>query len=470
MITYDFSTRGTQPKYEFLYRCIRADIRTGVIPGSSKLPSKRELAHHLNVSVSTIEQAYDLLVSEGYIQARPGSGFYVTPGKDEGTYQDTAQDEAQDEDDSIDFSSNRCSQMLFPADTWARLMRKTLSERDPELFETVPFNGLLRLRQAIAGYLYEFKGMKVRPECIIIGAGTEYLYGRLLQLFGDRRCIGIGEYGSVNLFNVSQGKSTLWDCFSVDKQGLRLDNLEGSPAEAIHVSPANHFPTGAVLSDERREQLIEWANERPERYIIEDDYDSELRYFGRSKPPLFTQDTGEKVIYLNTFSKTLVPSLRISYMVLPKTLMEIYRKQLSFFSCTVSSFEQLTLAEFIMGGYFERHIHRLRRYYSKQRAAFIDAIMASPLTSIATLIDMEVGTHLLMHVNTNLSDQEIAQAAQDKGLRLSMLSDYCIEQTVRNTHYAVINIASVESGKIDSMVGMLSEIFAEDIKRHQKTN
>lgn len=469
MITYDFSGRGTQPKYEYLYRCIRADIRTGTMPGDSKLPSKRKLAQHLNVSVSTVEQAYDLLVSEGYVQARPGSGFYVTRGKDEGTYQDSdiaANDEAE-EDASIDFSANRCSQNLFPADTWARLMRKTLSERDPDLFETVPFNGLLRLRKAIAAYLYEFKGMKVAPECIVIGAGTEYLYGRLLQLFGDRRCIAIGEYGSMNLFNVSQGKSTLWDYFNVDDLGLCIDELESSPATAIHVSPANHFPTGTVLSPDRQRKLIEWANGKPERYIIEDDYDSELRYSGRPNPPLFTQDDGDKVIYLNTFSKTLVPSLRISYMVLPRTLMEIYRQQLSFFSCTVSSFEQLTLAEFIMGGYFERHIHRLRRYYSKQRAAIINAIEQSPLTSIATLNNMEVGTHLLMHVNTHLTDHEISEAARQRGLRLAMLSDYCVLQTVHNTHYAVINIASVESGRIPEMVDMLIDIFKEDLLRSQ---
>ena len=170
----------------------------------------------------------------------------------------------------------------------------------------------------------------------------------------------------------------------------------------VHVSPANHFPTGAVLGTQRRSQLLKWANERPERYIIEDDYDSELRYAGRPKPPLFTQDSGGKVVYLNTFSKTLVPSLRISYMVLPNTLMEIYRKQLGFYSCTVSSFEQLTLAQFISGGYFERHINRLRRYYDKQRTLILNAIRESPLMSIATLGNMDVGTHILITAERNL--------------------------------------------------------------------
>jgi GntR family transcriptional regulator/MocR family aminotransferase len=431
--------RSGLPKYEYLHRCIRNDIRTGILPARTRLPSKRELSHHLGVSVSTVEQAYDVLVSEGYLEAKPGSGFYVCPNRDEGTYR--AVHEAERAEVSVlDMKGNRSSQMLFPSETWARLMRRTLSERNPELFETVPFNGLHALRQAITANLYEFKGIYASPEQVVIGAGTEYLYGRLLQLFGSRCTIAIGDYGSKNLFSVSQGTSTQWEYLPVDDHGLCLDTLGESGADVVHVSPANHFPTGAVMSADRREQLLRWTSQEPQRYIIEDDYDSELRYSGRSMPALFAQDHAGKVIYLNTFSKTLVPSIRISYMVLPRPLMELYRRQLSFYSCTVSSFEQMTLAHFISGGYFERHIMR-----------------------IATMHPATVGTHLLMHIDTTMGDGQIAQEAARHGMHLSMLSDYCVNPTTYHLGCVVINMAGLVGEQVDRAIEVLEDVFAQDI-------
>lgn len=469
MITYDMTQRAGVPKYEYLHRCIRNDIRTGILPGGAKLPSKRELSHHLDVSVSTVEQAYDVLVSEGYLEAKPGSGFYVCPNRDEGTYRAVHEVE-QAEASVLDTKGNRSSQMLFPSETWARLMRRTLSERNPELLETVPFNGLLALREAITANLYEFRGVYASPEQVVIGAGTEYLYGRLLQLFGSRCTIAIGDYGSKNLFSVSQGMSTRWEYLPVDNHGLCLDTLGESGADVVHVSPANHFPTGAVMSVERRAQLLRWVTEEPQRYIIEDDYDSELRYSGRSMPALFAQDNAGKVIYLNTFSKTLVPSIRISYMVLPRPLMELYRRQLSFYSCTVSSFEQMTLAHFISGGYFERHIMRLRRHYDKQRRAVIAALQQSKLMRIATMHPATVGTHLLMHIDTTMGDEQIAQEADRRGMHLSMLSDYCVNPTAYSLGCVVINMAGLVGEQVNHAIQVLEDIFAQDLVKAETSN
>lgn len=464
MITYDIAKRKGLPKYEYLHHCIRNDIRTGQLSANAKLPSKREFSRHLGVSISTIGQAYDLLVSEGYIEARPGSGFYVCPNRDQGTYQ--SQSYLRERvDDALNMTENQSPQALFPAETWARLMRKTLSERDPELLETVPFSGLLALRLAIVSHLYEFKGICASPDQVVIGAGTEYLYGRLLQLFGSRCTIAIGDYGSKNLFNVTQPMGTRWDYFDVDKEGLCLGTLEESPADVVHVSPANHFPTGAVMSQQRRSQLIKWASHSPQRYIIEDDYDSELRFSGRALPSLFAQDDNGKVIYLNTFSKTLVPSIRISYMVLPLPLMELYRKQLSFYSCTVSSFEQYTLAQFISGGFFERHIMRLRRHYDRKRISLLAVLEESPLMSIANIQPSEVGTHLLMHVNTRLSDDQVKESARKAGMHLSMLSDYCVRPSIYNISCIVLNVASIPQSKIPDAVKVLELVFADDIAR-----
>lgn len=475
MITYDLEARGRQPKYEYLYRCVRRDIRQGVLAPGTRLPSKRALAGHLSVSVSTVEQAYDMLVSEGYVEPRPGSGFFVCAGRDGGTYGsaehgEDGQARAASESPAVcfDVKANRCSLNLFPIDTWSRIMRKTLSDRNDVLFETVPFNGLEVLRRAIATHLYEFKGIRTSPDRIIVGAGTEYLYGRLLQLFGPNCTIATGQIGTGKLVEVSRGAGTQWDFRPMDEHGMRVDGLEDSVASVVHVSPANSFPTGAVMPAERRAQLLAWAHAKPERYIVEDDYDSELRFNGRALPALYTQDDHDKVIYMNTFSKTLVPSLRISYVVLPEALMDLYRRQLSFYSCTVSSFEQCALAEFITRGYFERHINRLRRYYSVQRSAVLRALEESPLARIAQLHTVDVGTHLIVQVETRLSDQEIRHAAAERGMHLAMLADYCLKPTIFEVHRIVLNFASIEPEQIQDAVNVLVDVFRDDIRRVQQ--
>ena len=310
------------------------------------------------------------------------------------------------------------------------MRRKYLSEGNLALFDTVPFNGLARLREVISRYLYEFKGIHASPDCIIVGAGTEYLYSRLLQLFGNRTVVAIGDPGYKKFADISKSMGILWEYLPVDDEGILVNTLAESPAEVVHVSPANHFPLGIEMSSDRRRALLDWVNKDPHRYIIEDDYDSELRFGGRAQPSLFTQDFNQKVIYLNTFSKTLVPSLRISYMVLPKALMELYTRQLSFYSCTVSSFEQDALARFIENGYFERHVNRLRRYYDKQRHSIVQALEKSSLMNIASISNPLVGTHLILSVDSQLSDEEISHKAQDLEMHLAMLSDYCINLTV----------------------------------------
>ena len=468
MITYNLEERTGCSKYEYLYRCIRSDIRSGAIQAGTRLPSKRVFAEQLEVSVTTVEQAYDLLVSEGYVQARRGSGFYVSPGRAFGRRIDPRALTTDEEDSwtppDFDFKANKCSLQLFPKNTWLRIMRRTLSEGNQELFETVPFNGLASLREAIASYLYESKGIVASPSRIIVGAGTEYLYSRLLQLFGMRTVMAIGDPGYKKLGEISRSRGTLWEYIPVDEEGIIVDALRESSAEVIHVSPANHFPLGIEMSPQRRTQLLKWAAEGAERYIIEDDYDSELRFSGRAQPPLFTQDAHQKVIYLNTFSKTLVPSLRISYMVLPKPLMELYSSQMSFYSCTVSGFEQDALARFISGGYFERHINRLRRYYEKQRAAVVEAIEKSSLREIAQVGNIHTGTHFILSVNSEMSDSEIVEAAHSLGMHLAMLSDYCAYPTARMFHHVVINFASIDPSQIEPAVHVLEQVFARDIE------
>ncbi len=464
MASYDMANRKGLSKYHYLHHCIRDDIRSGALAAGNRLPSKRAMALDLDVSVNTVERAYAQLVSEGYLEARPGSGFVVRAGMRDAVFAKPSFEEDEYADTSaLDLRANRCSLELFPFDTWARMMRQVLSEHDTALLETVPFNGMLPLRRAISAYLYESKGIRVSPSLIVIGAGTEYLYGRLLQLLGLHRIIAIEDPGYKKFADVSRSYGTLWEYIPLDEQGASVTALENGRADTVHVSPANHFPSGTVMSQTRREELLAWVNKEPGRYIIEDDYDSEIRHEGHALPPLITQDKSGRVIYLNTFSKTMVPSIRISYMILPEQLMTLYRQHLSFYSCSVSSFEQIALAKFISEGYFERHINRMQRYYRGRRQFVLDAFAESKISSIAEVVGGQMGTHLLFHIRTGKSDLEVKQMAAERGVSIAMLSDYCARPSAQTANSIVMNFAAVSDMNMRKVMAVLEDIFASDI-------
>jgi GntR family transcriptional regulator/MocR family aminotransferase len=340
-------------------------------------------------------------------------------------------------------------------------MRKTLYQEDDSLYMTPPYNGLYILREAIAQYLEDERGMSVDPSQIIIGAGTEYLYGRLTYLFGRHSIFGFEDPGYRNLAAITESFGNMCRFIPSDENGLRVDLLDDSGVDIVHVSPANQFPTGRTMPVRRRAELIEWVNLVKKRYIIEDDYDSEFRYRGRYIVPMFADGACERVIYMNTFSKTMLPSLRISYMVLPKDLVERYRETVSFYSCTVSSFEQYTLAHFISEGYFARHINRLKNYYRKIRLSLIKAVQESKLGAISEIIEHNAGTHFLLDVRTKLSSEEIRSAAKKADINLRMYSDYCISVPKELDRAIVVNYAGVLEERIPEMVERLEMMFPE---------
>lgn len=462
MLTYDLEQRGSTPLYEYLYQCIRQDIITGRLRAGERLPSKRTLAQHLSVGIITVANAYAQLAVEGYITSQEKQGYFV---EDVSNYRlrrkqpTAALPEAPEQEYFADFKANRISLQNFPLATWSRLMRETLSLQNDELLKTVPYKGVYELRKAIADYLAQNRAMQVDPAQIIVGAGTEYLYGRLLQMFGPACTFAIEDPGYKKFAAISASYGNPWKYIPIDENGLKIDALEDSGADVVHISPANHFPTGIVMPITRRLELFEWVNRIRKRYIIEDDYDSEFRYNGRFILPLYAQDTQNRVIYINTFSKSLVPSLRISYMVLPRRLLERYEATMSFYSCTVSSFEQYTLARFISQGYFERHINKMKLYYREQRSKILQAIKESPLAQISTITERNAGTHFLLHVATNLTEEEVRHAATDASLHLSFYSDYSYKKITSAGITLVINYAGIPTEKITAIVSRLSKIF-----------
>ena len=422
MRTYVLSPQSKTPLYEQLYRAVKEDILSGAIPGGEKLPSKRTLAEHLNISRITVEKAYDQLLAEGYILSRPRSGYYAETL--EALPQTRPEQTASTE---LPAPPPTVSAEQFPFSVWAKLMRNVLLDDHDLLLQPPPNTGLPALRNAIAGMLLRSRGMHVRPENIVIGAGAEYLYNILIQLLGRDLRYGLENPGHRKIRQVYAANGVDIAPISLDESGASLTSLLFSHADVLHISPGHQYPTGVVMPIVRRRQLMNWVGGRENQWIIEDDYDSEFRFSGKPVPTMFSMDTIGKVIYLNTFSRTITPALRISYMILPDSLMARYRRQLGFYSCTVPSFEQLTLAKFLDEGYFEKHVSRMKRRYRLLRDEFLTLLARSAHADAITVGGDEAGLHLLLHLRTELPDEILEQRLQQAGIRAACLRQYAAD-------------------------------------------
>ncbi len=358
MLTYNVaSARGK--KTEFIYNCIKNDIRTGEIKAGEKLPSKRSFAAHLGISVITVENAYAMLEEEGYIEARSRSGFYVrelkllTDRPLSGTRAFTAEHLPEN-------NGHNASDTVNIPQGMVRIMRQVLSESPQILLEKPPHMGCATLRNAIADYLRRYRGMNVAAANVIVGSGAEYLYGMLVQLMGREQVFGIEypSYEKIELVYRSNGAQI--ERLPMAEDGIKSEALASSRAGILHVSPYHSYPTGITASASKRYEYLQWAVSR-NGYLIEDDFDSEFAFLRKPIEPMFSMDESKRVIYLNTFSKSISPSTRVAYMVLPDKLLERYTKNLGFYSCTVPVFDQYVLAEYINSGAFERHLNRIRR-------------------------------------------------------------------------------------------------------------
>ncbi len=461
MLTYDLSNRGNKTMYEYLYECIREDIMQGRITENEKLPSKRMLAKQHNISLKTVENAYEQLLLEGYLYTKERSGYFA--GAVEAGYEikesAAIYEPKQQEEYQINLANNQAALDRFPYSQWAKVMREVLTARERELLDTVPFQGAYELRKEIADYLYEFRGMQVSPDRIIVGAGTEYLYGRLIHLLGREQLYAVEDPGYQKITKLYAANDVAWKYIGIDEYGIKIDELAKSGANVVHVSPGHHFPTGTIMPVGRRQKLLEWAAEERERYIIEDDYDSEFRFVKRPVPAMQSMDVNHRVIYMNNFSKTLAPSIRISYMVLPQKLMDRYVSTMNFYSCTVSAFEQYAMVEFMRKGYFERHIQRMKNYYKSKRDAILKILQESSLMRLLTIEEKDAGNHFLIKLDTQLSDMQIKWAMKDKGIKMDFLSEFCTQNQEEHMHTMIVNYSNLTEEDFRFALEMLEEIL-----------
>lgn len=459
MLTYSFINLGADSLYEYLYKSIKNDILNGSLKTGEKLPSKRSFAKNLGVSTITVENAYGQLMSEGYIYSIPKKGYYVSSCRALLPQPHIGRSPRPLKDDFIskepyfaDFTSNQTHSDNFPFSIWAKITRELLSSEQEALMKNSPCCGILPLRNAIARHLKEFRGMEIAPEQIIVGAGTEYLYGLLIELLGYNKNYCLEDPGYQKIAQIYTSHQIKTSHAAMDKNGIQIEELERLHAQVVHISPSHHFPTGILMPIGRRYELLGWASKDENRYIIEDDYDSEFRLLGKPIPTLQSIDVLEKVIYMNTFTKTLASTIRISYMVLPMHLVRLFHEKLSFYSCTVSTFEQHTLAHFIQEGYFEKHINRMRNFYQKKRNLLLDAIRKSPLSAHVAISEEDAGLHFLMELKTDTDPETFKLKAEKKGIRLSCLADYYFLPPACKHPVFIINYSSVPDEKIPEAV------------------
>ena len=342
----------------------------------------------------------------------------------------------------------------FPFSVWSRLQREVMLDYGEKLLLPLPNQGIPELRQAISDHLAAFRGMHVDPENILIGAGTDFLYNLLIQLLGRDKVYAVEEPGYGKIRKIYAAGGVVCISAPMDSRGVIPGGLR--EADVLHCSPSHHFPSGLVTPVSRRRELLNWAKEG--KWIIEDDYDSEFRFDAHPKPAMQAMDGGNRVIYMNTFSKSLAPSIRISYMVLPSGLMAEFRRSLGFYSCTVPSFEQYTLARFLSRGHFEKHINRMRKFYKQRRNTVVSLLRNCAFSEFLTIQEQDAGLHFLLQVKTPLTDRQLTEGLEKAGIRIRALSEY-YHDAREDMHYLVVNYSGIKEEDLEKALKMLENIM-----------
>lgn len=424
MLTFSLDNKSDEPMYHQIYSYVKEEILSGRLSCGEKLPSARELAGYLSVSRNPVDTAYEQLVAEGYVYALPKRGYFVnrithTQQIHPAEHREEGEEKGQ-ENYRYDFDPDAVDVESFPYSVWQFIGRKAL--KDHSLFLAGDYRGDWELRRAVADYLYGSRGVLCQAANVVIGAGIGYLLQLLSVLFRHKKRIAFEEPGYVRAKKILASHGFEVCHIDVEGGGIGIEGLEASGAELCYVTPSHQFPLGTVMSIAKRQQLLQWAKEEEDRYIIEDDHDSEYRYKGRPIPALQSIDAEGKVIYIGTFSKAIAPALRMGYMVLPDQLLERFQECCGDYNCPVSRLDQAMMAEFIHGGYFEKHLNRMRKRY-KEKHDTVLAVFRSYQDRIEVTGDY-AGLYVIARSLRQREEEKVMQAAQKYEIRLRPLSFY----------------------------------------------
>ena len=459
-IMIDLQGGAKAPLYEKIYEYIKNEIVDGKISKGEKLPSTRLLAKNLSVSRSTVELAYDQLLAEGYIEAEPYRGYFVCDI--EALYQLEQRNHMQEKlqagqswqtgwktetekkvenstaevslkhgaefskHQEIDFSPYMIDTQNFPYNVWRKLHKNVLLDDREEILLSGDGQGDHELRMAIADYLHQARGVNCVAEQIVIGAGNEYLELLLAQVLGEKKTVLMDDPTYLQAYRTFSNMGYLVKNIPAEQGSMPIEAVRRENADILYVMPSHQFPLGTVMPLKQRLELLKWASEKEGRYLIEDDHDSEYRYKGKPIPALQSIDHEEKVIYLGTFSKSIAPSLRISYMVLPQHLLKNYQNFCGFYSTTVSKIQQEVLREFIRGGYFGRHLNKMRGIYKNKHDFLVSELKKRPW--VENIAGDNAGLHVLVQVDTQMNEAELCERAAEQGIHLMGISEHYIHK------------------------------------------
>ena len=449
---------GDAPLYDQLYRHIAGAIQSGALPPGARLPSKRRLCALTGVSMSTVETAYSLLAAEGYVLAKPRSGYVcahlLLPAPNAPAPVRAAPGPPEPPQWAYDCSTSAVDVSAFPFSSWARITKEAVYE-NPGLLQRGHPQGDAPLREALAGLLSQYRGVRCTPEQVVVGAGADHLLSLLLQLLPEHRSVALEDPGYPAAYAAAALHGRQAVPIPVDGAGMDPEALEKSGAGLAYVTPSHQFPLGVTMPAGRRSRLLHWAASAPGRFLIEDDYDSEFRWSSRPIPAMQGLDRAGRVVYLGTFSRSIAPAIRAAYLILPPELLERCRRTFSHGACAVSRFEQESLRRFIAQGLYGRHLRRTGNLYRKKCALFTGALAEIPGVEIS---GADAGLHFLLTL-PRYTEEELVERAAARSVRVHPLSRYC-HLLPPKPSTVVLGFAGLSEEELARAAGSLKEAWA----------
>lgn len=462
-LTPVLDNKNGKPLYIQLANYIKQEIISGRIKPKEKLPSKRNLSNYLGLSINTIQSAYEQLCAEGYVESKPRKGLFVTTFDNDliinqrGLEKLESKTQKEQVNAKIDFNSGKVDLERFPFAVWRKLTIQSLYADQGELFYNGNPQGEQLLREQIAAHLYASRGVRCSAEQIIIGAGTQVLIGLLCMLIGKEYIYALEDPGFHRTRITLQNLGVHTVHIPLDEDGLNINQLKNTNAKVVYVTPSHQFPYGMIMPISRRMDLLKWAEEK-NGYIIEDDYDGEYRYKGKPIPSLQGLSTKESVVYLGTFSKSLIPSIRISYMVLPSPLMKKYQEHFTIYKQTVSRVHQDTLYRFMKDGLWQSHLNKMRTLYRKKHSTLMLAINKYFGQNV-TIIGEKSGLHIVLEVKNNMEEEELINTAMNVGVKVYPLSIYYNGATESVGSRILLGFGGLTETEINTGIKLLKEAW-----------
>ncbi|WP_338971687.1 PLP-dependent aminotransferase family protein [Fusobacterium nucleatum] len=464
MIILNLDNKSKIPLYIQIYNEIKKLIQTKILDANKKLPSKKDFMDYYNISQNTIQNALYLLLEEGYISSIERKGYFVSDIENLIVHNVKIENKRQYKEKKkihYDFSYSGVDSKSLAKTIFKRITKDVYDEENEDLLFQGHIQGDLLLRKSICEYLSQSRGFKVEAEQLIISSGTEYLFYIIFKLFNNK-IYGLENPCHKMFKELFLTNDVSFKAISLDESGIMIEDLKKYNINIAYVTPSHQFPTGVIMGISRRTELLNWANENPNRYIVEDDYDSEFKYTGRPIPALKATDVNDKVIYLGSFSKSISPAIRVSYLVLPKALLNIYQKKLPYFICPVPTLNQKILYKFIKDGYFVKHINKMRTLYKKKREYLVNTIKINSskiLDKEISIQGADAGLHLVIKLNKKINEKMFLKECLENSLQLYSLEEYYLEEIYNETSSFLLGYANLANKEIDEGILLLLQIL-----------